>query len=406
MGESKGGNSLSGSRVRNFRQFVGVGLFASVLVVVAFLGWVELTSSFDTKPVYLIPVIFGAVVGLVLLIRVPGNNIGVLLLVATLAMTGLGAGDVVMAWGLENGYLTLSIVASLVNDTSWAALMVSVFILLPIWFPDGITINRWSQWVARSAIVLASLGTAGFWFAEQVCVSWPGEKCLRYEPNPWGIPNWDGTLLEPLLLVALLLAIPAMVSAIIRWRRSTGVTRQQLKWFVFAASTSILVVLVTLIWTPPQRMADIVTVFLFSGLWLSIGFAVLRYRLYDLDRIISRTITYTAMVALLGLLYFGMVTLITAVLPAQSTLAVAASTLAAAAAFNPARKRIQHWVDRRFNRTAYQAESITEEFSAKLRESLTVEELALRLEQTATESLQPEAAGVWINEAHSPQPRT
>ena len=391
--------------MKNVRQFVGVGLFASVLVVIAFLGWVELTSSFDTKPVYLIPVIVGAVVGLVLLVRVPGNNIGILLLVATSAMTGLGAGDVVMDWGVANGYLTLAIVASLVNDVSWAALMVSVLILLPVWFPDGIAINRWSQWVARSAVILTATATASFWFAENVCVSWPEEECLRYEPNPWGIPNWDGTFLEPLLLVALLLAVPAVVSAIIRWRRSTGVIRQQLKWFVFAASVLIFAVLLPLSWDLSQTVSDVAAVLLYSGLWLSIGFAVLKYRLYDLDRIISRTITYAAVVVLLGLLYFGMVTLITTILPTQSTLAVAASTLAAAAVFNPVRKRIQHWVDRRFNRTAYQAETITAEFYAKLREPLTVEELAQRLEQVATESLQPEAAGVWINQTHSPHPR-
>ena len=144
-------------------RLIGVGLFGAVVIVVGFLVWVELTSSFDTTPVFFAPVLVGAVVGLVPSMRVPENSIGVVVLVATLSMTGLGAGEVVQDWGLANGYQTLAIVASLVNDTSWAALFVSVLILLPIWFPDGFAIHSWSKWIARSAIVLTTLAIAGFW---------------------------------------------------------------------------------------------------------------------------------------------------------------------------------------------------------------------------------------------------
>jgi hypothetical protein len=334
---------------------------------------------------------------LVLLIRVPGNNIGLVVLIAALAMTGLGAGDVVTAWGVEMGYLTLAIVASLVNDASWAALFVGLLVVLPIWFPDGLAIASWSRWVARSAMVLAGLGTAGFWLSEEVCVDWPDESCLRWEQNPWGLSGWEGRFWEPLLLAAMLLSIPAIAAAIIRWRRSTGVTRQQLKWFVLAASVLVVGMLGSVIWTPPPRLADTLAVLLISSLWMTIGFAVLKYRLYDLDRIISRTVSYSSIVALLGTLYFGSVALITVILPTQDTLAVAASTLATAAAFNPARVRIQLRVDRRFNRTAYQAETILRGLSTELKESLTSQELAERLEQAAAESLQPAAIGVWIN---------
>jgi hypothetical protein len=400
--------------MKNARQLVGVGLFVSVLVVSGFLVWVELTSSFDTNPEYLIPVLIGATVGLVLSIRVPENSIGILLLVAILAMTGLGAGDVMMAWGAANGYLTLSIVASLVNDTSWAVLMVSAFVLLPIWFPDGTPINRWSQWVARSAIIVAGLGIAGFWFAEEVCTSWPAEECLRYEPNPWGIPGWDGTLLEPLLLVAILLTIPAMISATIRWRRSSGARRQQLKWFVFAASATILLLLLTLIWPPSQTVADIAAVLMYCSLWLSIGFAVLRYRLYDLDRIISRTVSYTLLVLALGAGFSVLTWLPSFVVGginedgttgSTPPVIVAASTLAVAALFNPLRKRVQRRVDRSFNRSSYQAEAIAEGFSAKLQASLTVEEVAEVWTQTVQEALQPDAAAVWINKTSTTRSR-
>lgn len=385
--------------LRNLRPLIGVALFASVMLIAGCLMWVELTSPFDTKPIYVIPVVVGAVVGLVLSMRVPENNIGILLLVASLAMGGLGAGDVIMAWGVANDYRFLAMVASLVNDTSWAALLVSVLIMLPISFPDGVPVNRWSHWVARSALILAGVAITGFWLAENICVSWMGADCLRYEQSPWGIPGWDGSSLEPLLLVVLLLSVPAVSSAVIRWRRSTGVARQQLKWFVFAASGLVLGVLMSRDWVPSPTVGDVAAVLLYSSLWVSIGVAVLKYRLYDLDRLISRTVGYALLLALLGGVYVtGAIWLPTRLIGEQPPIFVAGSTLAVAMLFNPVRKRVLSWVDRRFNRTRYDAQHVIDEFVGQLRNTTQVDQLTEDVVSLVEVTLQPSSVGAWIQE--------
>jgi hypothetical protein len=131
-----------------------------------------------------------------------------------------------------------------------------------------------------------------------------------------------------------------------------------------------------------------------------ITIAITKYKLYEIDRLISRTLSYAILVGVLGLVYVaGAVWLPTRLLgDTVPTLLVAGSTLAVAALFNPLRRRIQQAVDKRFNRSSYQAEAIAEAFSAKLQESLTVEGIAEAWTQTVQEALQPNAAGIWIKE--------
>ena len=135
---------------------------------------------------------------------------------------------------------------------------------------------------------------------------------------------------------------------------------------------------------------------------VAITIAVTRYKLFEIDRIISRTVSYALVVGLLVAVFFGLVTLVTAVLPPDaSDLAIAASTLAVAALFNPLRKRVQHAVDRRFNRSSYQAARLSEQFAARLDQPHTVEEIAELWKQTVNESLQPQASGLWLNPTHN-----
>ena len=134
----------------------------------------------------------------------------------------------------------------------------------------------------------------------------------------------------------------------------------------------------------------------FISMPVSITVAITRYRLFEIDRIISRTLTYTVVVATLAAAFFGLVAALTALLRAQDSFAVAASTLAIAALFNPLRKRVQNTVDARFNRSAYQAEITTEAFASRLRESPTAAQIIEEWQRTVDESLQPEASGVWI----------
>jgi hypothetical protein len=135
---------------------------------------------------------------------------------------------------------------------------------------------------------------------------------------------------------------------------------------------------------------------------VAITVAVTRYKLFEIDRIISRTVSYALVVGLLVAVFFGLVTLVTEVLPPDSSdLAIAASTLAVAALFNPLRKRVQHTVDRRFNRSSYQAARVSEQFAALLDQPHTVEEIAELWKQTVNESLQPHSSGLWLNPTHT-----
>jgi len=129
---------------------------------------------------------------------------------------------------------------------------------------------------------------------------------------------------------------------------------------------------------------------------VAVAIGVLRYRLYEIDRIISRTVGYLLVVALLGAVFFGVVTTLSSVLPTESQLAVAASTLAVAALFNPLRRRVQEWVDRRFNRSRYDAQRVMERFAGSLQGRLDHDGVVEGWVEVVAETMQPEAISVWV----------
>jgi len=132
---------------------------------------------------------------------------------------------------------------------------------------------------------------------------------------------------------------------------------------------------------------------------IAIGLAVLRYRLYEIDRIISRTVSYAVVVGLLGLVFFGVVTLLTSLLPAESDLVVAGSTLAVAALFNPVRRRVHAWVDRRFNRSRYDAQKVMDDFAGSLRDRVDPDGVVEGWVGAVSETMQPTTVAVWVREA-------
>jgi len=129
---------------------------------------------------------------------------------------------------------------------------------------------------------------------------------------------------------------------------------------------------------------------------VSIGVAVLRYHLYEIDRIVSRTVSYAVVVGVLAVVFFGVVTVLTSLLPAESDLAVAGSTLAVAALFNPVRRRVQAWVDRRFNRSRYDAQKVMDAFSGSLRDRVDPDGVVEGWVGAVSETMQPTTVGVWI----------
>ncbi len=178
---------------------------------------------------------------------------------------------------------------------------------------------------------------------------------------------------------------------IVHFRRSTGDERQQLKWFLAGGALAV----GGLIIATQSDTLGFTFVFIVA-LPLGIGFGILKYRLYDIDRLISRTISYAMLTGLLVGVFVGLVLLTTRVLPFSSPVGVAAATLAAAALFSPLRKRLQRLVDRRFNRARYDADALVAAFAARLRDAVDVEAVLAELSSVAARSLEPATVTVWV----------
>lgn len=389
------------------RPLIGGALSLGILAVTGFLIFVGLTTSVNTLPMLLIPSLLGLAIGLFLCIRVPDNNIGLVVLVAVQSLSVLNAYELVQDWGVVNGHPILAMIASMSGTFAFGAALTSL-VLLSIWFPDGVAINRWSGWVARTAIILISASLFAV-FSAQVCVvaADTGNDCSLYVTNPWGISGFDGSLIEVLYVGLYLLAIPSVVAVVLRWRRSSGVERAQLKWFGLSAGVFIvgvfLVTIVGFLFTIINQsligpdLAAWAFALTLSGVWVSIGFAVAKYRLYDIDRVISRGLGYVLVVGILGLIYaFGAVWLPTRLVGEQHPMFVAGSTLAIAGLFKPVRSRALRWIDSRFYRAHYDADAIATRFSATLRAELDLDQLSEGLTSVAVETLHPASASIWI----------
>ena len=228
-------------------------------------------------------------------------------------------------------------------------------------------------------------------------------------PNPTGLSDLRGVL-EPINTVGMLGILTALLAAVaqlvVRFRRARGVERQQLKWFVLAASVvgAFLVLAVVAEVAGAQGFAGLFWVAGISSIVLlpaSAALAILRYRLYDIDRIISRTIAYALVSAILAIVFGGVILLLSAVLAqfAQGqTIAAAASTLAAYAVFQPVLQRVRRNVDRRFNRARYDAEQTAAAFSARMRNEVDIGAVTADLNSTVHGAFKPASLGLWIRE--------
>ncbi|HEU5113223.1 MAG TPA: hypothetical protein VFU96_07870, partial [Acidimicrobiia bacterium] len=200
------------------------------------------------------------------------------------------------------------------------------------------------------------------------------------------------------LIMVLVGVVSAITSLFFRWFKSQGVERLQMKWLVLAFVIFMIGVLAEFGGFQYSIVAEI---FLPVGLFLipiTIVIAVTRYRLYEIDRIISRTVAYVVVIALLGAAYFLGLTAMTNWLPSDSPLAVAASTLAVAALFNPVRKRVQALVDRRFNRSRFDAQKVMDGFSGSLRDQMDPNGVIEGWVGVVSETMQPASAAVWVRE--------
>jgi hypothetical protein len=345
-----------------------------------------------------------AVVGAVVASRRPSNPIGWFL---------LGIGLVASSRGLAGEYARYGLAGtSHPGAAVWAAWFVnwSLFLLFPcglltfllLLFPNGRPLTR--RW--RLVIWLAA--GLGFFF---LLFTWlaPGAITvtgLPSVPNPTGIRGMGavsrgGWLDGGAWLLSWVCLAAAAASVFVRYRRSAGEDRLQLKWFAYAAVLS-LALLVALI---PAATATRSGQILFDAavaagigltLPLAIGIAILRYRLYAIDRIISRTVAYTIVTGLLAGVYSGLVLLATRVLSLHTPVAVAVATLAAAALFSPLRRRVQRAVDRRFNRARYDADQTVAAFAARLKDAVDLDSVCDDLTGVVQQALEPAHLSVWV----------
>jgi MFS family permease len=290
-------------------------------------------------------------------------------------------------------------------------------IYLILLFPDGrLPSRRWRllAWLAAAAMVLASVAIS------IVPGPLPDHPAVR---NPFGLEGFPWLAGAAAAVVALLPAciLAAAFSLVLRYRRSGAEVRQQIKWVAFAASFVGLAYLSTLLgalFFAPDALAtekaplwlgllQNVVLMSYAGVPVAVGVAVLRYRLYDIDVLINRTLVYLTLTVTLALVYFASVVSLQAVLRVltgqESTLAVVTSTLAIAALFSPLRRRVQSFVDKRFYREKYDARKILEDFSAKLRDETDLAALNEGLVGVVRDTMQPAHASLWLRPDTAPK---
>lgn len=277
----------------------------------------------------------------------------------------------------------------------WIAQPLTVPLVL-LYYPNGeLPSPRWKP----AVIAIWSSALLGWFYA--AFSPMPMEEFGGLE-NPVAIselPGWMDFIAAITFTALLLLPLLGALSLIPRYRRSKGVERQQMKLIAWVGVVSVLYLVVFSILVELGPIGEAITTTLFTlyvGVTLTAG--IVRYRVFDIDRIISRSISYTVVAVILGGAFaLAVVTIPNALGVADSPLVVAASTLAAAALFDPLRRRVQRGVDRRFNRSKFQADQVAEDFSSHISGSLTTEQLARQLVRTATTHLEPTSAGIWLN---------
>ena len=333
------------------------------------------------------------VVGLLIARRRPDNSIGWLLLAfAFVVLLSMDAANYAVLVFRVHDALPLGRLAVFLAP-AW----VPVIVLAPLpllLFPDGKIPPgrwRWTFWayvaLALAFLTLDGVESFGAFTERRVTIDKSGSLSALSAPI-----HGVAAILNTAAIVLYGVCFASMVAyQIVHFRRSTGDERQQLKWFLAGGALAVGGLIIA---TQSNRLGF--TFAFIVALPLGIGFGILKYRLYDIDRLISRTISYAVLTGLLVSVFVGLVLLTTRVLPFSSPVGVAGSTLLAAALFSPLRSRLQRLVDRRFNRARYDAEALVTAFGAQLRDAVDPETVLSELAAAARGSLQPAHVSVWV----------
>jgi hypothetical protein len=351
-----------------------------------------------------------AVVGAILVARRPSNLIGWIMAAVALMVSIFNAGGAYATYVMitQGQPDALAVVGAWTANCYWFVMLALALFYLPMLFPDGRLPSR--RWLPVA--VLAGIAASGFVLPRAFMDTLPLNEAPGYEiDNPIGIeglgtvenlPFFD-VLLNCLLVIAF---VGAAASVVVRFRRSRGVERLQMKWFVYVTVVfvggSILASAIGVVtgvrWL--EQFSFLLSMVALVSLPIAVGIAILKYRLYDIDVVINRTLVYGPLTAALLLIYFGGVVSLQyafrALTGQESQIAVVASTLAIAALFNPLRKRVQAFVDRLFYRRKYDARKTLQDFSARLRDETDLDMLNDHLVGVIAETMKPAHVSLWM----------
>ena len=404
---SRQGRATAASPGRGFRlaspataTAVGVltlALLATLVLVSALAGQLTGGTILANSGLPLTMGTIGAV-GLVVARHQPRNPTGWLLLAVALCfVVTFNAGQYITLRYVDGHTgLPLAPVALLLTPALLAA--IPLFALVIMLFPDGRLPSRAWAWFTWICLAVAALGPLSFEIATISVIAGHHVKVLpdgqlAAIEHSAGSTAWLAVVAPVFFGAVAVFWVGSIARQVMSWRRSAGERRQQLKWLLSGAVVFAVLGVPSLGVTSP--LWKVMTLG-FAALPVAIGIGILKYRLYEIDRIISRTLAYAIVTGLLVGVYAGLVLLATRVLALHGTVAVAASTLAAAALFSPLRRRVQRVVDRRFNRARYDADRTLAAFSARLNDATDLGAVRDDLLAVVRQSLEPAHASVWI----------
>lgn len=336
--------------------------------------------------------------GVLIRVRRPGNRISGFLMAIGVGIVVNGA---TASWLAEPPESSVSgLVATAVHNVGSISLIFVPLILTLFLFPEGRFTGRGQVVAAWIAITMAGCIALGAILAEEV-----GPVYVPVD-HQWLIANPIGVIPLDVITIAtvfggflVILGVWGVGSLVAKYRTSSEVVRAQLKWFLLSGLLLTLSLVAMIVVNPTGAVGAAVLTLALGSIPVTIAIAIVRHRLFEIDRIIARTVTYSIVVASLVLVLYAIVAGLAVLVPSRdSSLMVAASTLFIAALFNPLRKRVHQAVERRFNRSAFEGRLIAEGFASTLNEHRTVEDLANAFEDTVVRHLQPSLSGVWINE--------
>jgi len=407
--------TAGGLRRASPRLAAGLGALVCVLVVVEVVLTVwsgDLRVS--NNGFWLVTILGFAGVGVVVARHEPGNPVGWLLggVAVTVLLQQVLRLYSVLDYREHGGALPLG-GAVLFAVGSWTLLSPLLGLPVILLFPDGRAPTRgWRRalWAYTALAVFFMIGQiageASVHAGRPVQVSLLGEYAGNAGQTGLGnVLSTAGWLVVPFFLVCWGAFVGHQVGA---WRRSAGERREQLKWLMFGGALCVCCTVIVVVSSSGAGLVEVLAAAATIGivaLPLGIGVGILKYRLYEIDRLISRTLSYSILTVVLGGFYLGLVVLTTRVLPFSSPVGVAVSTLLAAWLFSPLRRRVQRLVDRRFNRPRYDAEASVTAFGRRLRDSVELDTVRAELLRVVEGAFEPVHASVWLRQAGEGQPR-